>query len=235
LTSAPELPDLVRAYVEPAGLATPRKVQIMQAGTMWQKPGGRARRFTAVQDIAVEEVAFSWRARFPLVPGVSLRVVDRYAAGAGRLEARLLGVIPIMRQRGPELAEGEALRYLSELAWAPQAMVLNRQLAWRELDGNAVELATPVGATRAAVRLDFDPAGDIIGASAEARPALEGKQIVRRPWAGRFADYATVGGMRIPTRAEVWWERPEGRFVYWAGTVTSLQVRRGATMRSARR
>lgn len=227
MTSAPELPALVRRYLDravPSGLPTARQVRITQTGTMWQKPGGRPLRFTAVQDIALDDVAFSWRARFRLAPGVALRVVDRYAAGDGLLEARLLGVIPVMRRRGPELAEGEALRYLSELAWAPQAMALNRKLEWRELDGSAVELTTRVGATRAAVRLEFDSRGDLVRASADARPALEGKRIVRRPWAGRFADFEVVGGVRIPTHAEVWWERPEGRFVYWTGTVTSLEL-----------
>jgi hypothetical protein len=46
---------------------------------MWLKPGGRSMPFTAVEEFAVEEVAFSWRARFPIVPLVWLRVVDRYA------------------------------------------------------------------------------------------------------------------------------------------------------------
>ena len=45
--------------------------------------------YTAVEVFAVEDVAFSWRAWFPIAPLVWLRVVDRYAAGEGLLEARL--------------------------------------------------------------------------------------------------------------------------------------------------
>jgi len=118
---------------------------------MWLKPGGRALRFEAVEEFAVDEVAFSWRARFPIVPLVSLRVLDRYAAGEGQLEARLFG-FPLMRARGQATAEGEAMRYLAELPWVPQAMAVNRQLEWRELDRQTVEVATRVGPTRVAVR-----------------------------------------------------------------------------------
>ena len=41
------------------------------------------------------------------------------------------------------------------------------------------------------------------------------------PWDSEFGDYRVFGRMRIPTRARVYWELGEGRFVYWRGTVTS--------------
>jgi hypothetical protein len=47
---------------------------------------------------------------------------------------------------------------------------------------------------------------------------------VTRPWAGRFSDYAVVGGIRIPTRGEVRWELPDGPFTYWRGTITSIEL-----------
>jgi len=44
------------------------------------------------------------------------------------------------------------MRYLAELPWVPQAMAVNRQLEWRELDRQTVEVATRVEPTRVAVR-----------------------------------------------------------------------------------
>lgn len=63
--------------------------------------------------------------------------------------------------------KGEAIRYLAELPWVPQAFVGNAQLEWRELDDATVEVGTVVASSRVAVRLHFDAAGDIIAASAE--------------------------------------------------------------------
>ena len=217
----------MRRYLErvlPAGGSVSRRVRITQAGEMCQKPGGRWVRFSAVEELAVEEVAFSWRARFPIAPLVSLRVVDRYAASEGLLEARLLRLVPVMRARGQEAAEGQALRYLSELAWVPQAMFANRQLVWRELDGQTVEVATRAGSTRVALRLEFDAAGDVVGTWANARPRIEGKKTVPRQWVGVFGDYGVVGGIRLPTRGEARWELPEGPFTYWRGRITSLEL-----------
>ena len=225
--SRAEVPSLVRNYLEralPAAASVPRLVRITQVGEMWQKPGGRALRFSAVEEFLVEEIAFSWLARFPIVPLVSLRVVDRYSAGDGLLEARLFGLVPVMRQRGLDLAEGEALRYLAELAWVPQAMLANRELEWRELGTDSVEVATWVGPSRVSVRLEFDAAGDIVASSTDSRPRAEGKKTVLRPWGGSFSDYAVVGGVRIPTRGEAHWVLPDGPFSYWRGTIKSLEL-----------
>jgi hypothetical protein len=68
----------------------PERVRVGQVGEMWLKPGGRALPFEAVEDFAVREVAFEWRARFK--PLGFLRVVDSFAAGEGLLEARLFGL-----------------------------------------------------------------------------------------------------------------------------------------------
>jgi hypothetical protein len=218
------LPALVTRYVERSRVDVeppPRQVRIGQSGEMWLKPGGRSLRFTAVEEFAVHDVAFSWRARFRVLPLVSLRVVDVFAAGDGMLEGRLFG-LPVMRQKGPEVSIGEAMRYLAEIVWVPHAIVANRVLEWRELDGE-IELATQVGSTRAAVQLEFDSNGDIVGARSDSRPYREGKTYVPRPWAGTFGEHALVGGVRVPTRGEVGWELPEGRFTYWRGTINSLE------------
>jgi hypothetical protein len=103
-------------------------------------------------------------------------------------------------------------------------MLANRQLEWRELDAHRVEVATAVGPARVAVQLEFDAAGDIVGAFSHARPHVEGKTTVPRPWGGVFSDYDVVGGVRLPTHAEVRWELPEGPFTYWRGTIASVEL-----------
>lgn len=221
-----ELPELVRRYLErslPRDGAVPRAVRIAQTGSMWQKPGARELRFTAAEDFAVEHVGFTWRARFPVLGPISIRVVDGYENGVGWLEARVLGV-PIQRQGGRETLVGEALRYVAELPWAPYAMGWNRELEWREAGERSIEVAARIGAERAAVTLEFSADGDVLRASSPARPRVVGKTAVPTPWAGDYSGYDVVGGVRIPTVAEVRWELPEGPFVYWRGRVTSLEL-----------
>jgi hypothetical protein len=224
--AAQDLPDAVRRYVERnvgRDDKVPLRVRLSQVGEMQLKPG-RWLPFEASQEISVERVELTWRARFRVVPLVSLGVVDWYRDGEGGLEGRLCGVIPIVRGRGPGFAKGEAMRYLAELPWAPHAIRANRNLEWRELEADAVEVATNVGSERPAVRLYFDATGDVTRASADARPRMVGKRVVDTPFAGRFGNYEVAGGIRVPTTAEVSWELSEGPFTYFRGRLTGLQV-----------
>jgi hypothetical protein len=186
------------------------------------KPGARPRPFSASEEFATDRVAFAWRARFPIAGPVGLRVTDSYDGRNGWLEVRLLG-LPIRRSHGPQLTQGEAFRYLAEIVWVPQAILANPQLAWRELDARTVEVATQVGNARIAVRLSFNDRGELEQTVAD-RPRVEAAGAVTR-WVGVYGDYQELGGVRVPTRAEVRYELPEESFTYWRGTVTSLELR----------
>lgn len=219
------LPSLVRGYAKRALAGGPqpgRTVRVQQVGEMVLKPGAKPRRFRAVEEFAIDRVAFAWRARFPIAGPLDLRVTDSYEGRSGLLEVRLLGA-PLQRKHGPALAQGEAFRYLAEIGWVPQAILANPQLAWRELDSGTVEVATQVGGARIAVRLVFNERGEIEQTVAE-RPRLEAGGAVTR-WIGAYSEYQELGGVRVPTRGEVRWELPESPFTYWRGRVTSLELR----------
>ena len=219
------LPALVRGYVErvlPSGSPSGRRVRVEQVGEMVLRPGAKPRRFRATEEFATDRVAFAWRARFPVVGPIGLRVIDSYDGRDGLLEVRLLG-LPLQRKRGAEIAEGEAFRYLAEIAWVPPAILANSQLAWREVDARTIEIATDAADKRIAVRLTFNERGEIEQTAAE-RPRAEAGGALT-PWIGVYSEYQPLGGMRVPTRGEVRWELDEGPFTYWRGNVTALELR----------
>jgi hypothetical protein len=189
---------------------------------MRTKPGGRELRFAATERFAVDRVAFTWRARFPLAGPLAIEVRDELAGDDGRLEVRALG-LPLQRRTDRATVRGEALRYLAELPWVPFAMTQNPDLEWREL-GERVEVAARLGGERLAVTFDLDASGDIVRASSEQRQVKLGKEWLTRPWAGEYEAYGDLGGIRLPTRAEVYWELESGRFSYWQGRVISVDL-----------
>jgi hypothetical protein len=215
------LPDIVRHYVErnvPASALNAPRVRFSELGEMQLRPG-RWSAFLAEQEMDADRVEFTWRARFRAAPLIWLRVRDWYRAGAAGLDVRLWGV-PVVRASGEDVARGEAMRYLAELVWVPQAFVSNRALEWREVDESRVEVATRVGPERVAVTLRFDDAGDIVAMSAE-RPRRVGKEVVDTPWSGVFGNYRELDGVRLPTTGEVSWLLPDGLFTYFRCTLTA--------------
>ncbi len=221
------LPDLVRHYVErnvPAAAMRAPRVRFSELGEMQLRPG-RWSPFLAEQEMDADRVEFAWHATFRAAPLVSLRVRDWYRAGAAGLDVRLWGV-PVVRASGEDVARGEAMRYLAELVWVPQAFVSNRALEWREVDESRVEVATRVGPERVAVTLRFDDAGDIVAMSAE-RPRRVGKEVVDTPWSGVFGNYRELDGVRLPTTGEVSWLLPDGLFTYFRCTLTAWSATGG--------
>jgi hypothetical protein len=185
------------------------------------RPGAVPRRFSAAEELTVGRVSFAWRARFPILGPISMHVIDSYDEEDGRLDVRLLG-LPVQRRPGPQVAQGEAYRYLAEIAWVPHAILANPQLMWRDVDERTVEVSTSVRSEQITVRLIFNERGEIVKTVAE-RPRLEAGDAVTR-WIGKYADYGRLGGLLVPTRGEVSWELPDGPFTYWRGTITSLEV-----------
>jgi hypothetical protein len=216
----------VQSYVErnlPAGALNGRPIHFSQVGEM-QLKAGRWSPFRAEQEMIVDRVEFSWRAAFRLMPLVSVRVRDWYRAGAAGLDVRLWGLFRVVHGRGPDVARGEAIRYLVELPLAPQAMALNTELDWREVDESTVEVTTLIDGERVVARLHFDAAGDIVAASAPARPRSVGKQAVDTPLRAVYGEYRELAGVRVPTTAEVSWLLPDGPFTYFRCRITGWSV-----------
>ncbi|MEZ5721951.1 MAG: DUF6544 family protein [Paracoccaceae bacterium] len=112
-----DLPAAVQGFAE-RGLAGARPgaaVRLTQAAEMRLDRGATWTALSARQTIAAAEPGFAWVAEMKIGPIPAVRVIDSYVDGAGRLEIRGLGAVPMGSDTGPEATLGEAQRYLAEL------------------------------------------------------------------------------------------------------------------------
>jgi hypothetical protein len=198
-------------------------VALTQRGTMARSPRSRAMSFTARQSISLQRPAFAWRAATGPLGCVS--VIDALEDGKTRLEVRLFDWVPLVKaSEGAAAAKGEVMRYLAELAWAPDAITRNRALSWTVGDDGTLHVAAGEGEARGSVALTLDAEGRVAGISAQDRPRQEGRGFVERPWRGRFFEYRRHGERWLPFRAEVAWILDGTPFVTWRGQLTSWTV-----------
>ena len=218
----PAVRDLARrlgACEGPAG----ETVRLVQAGAMRAEGDEAFRAFSATQTIRLDRCGFRWRAKTGPLGLVS--VTDAYADGVPTLEVRALGVIPLAR--GPndaDAAKGEIMRYLAELAWAPDALLRNRTLDWDMLDERRLTVRHGEGARRAEVELRLDDQGRIGAIFAPDRPRYEGSCFVARPWHGRFFDYRQYAGRWLPFQAEVAWGLDGRQVTVWRGKIVGWRL-----------
>lgn len=200
----PAVHDLaLRLGADPAG--KPSGVYLEQSGQMRRLGGKRWINFSAKQTISASHFDFDWNARMGPFGMISVR--DAFVDGDGQLAVRALGFIPIVRaDPSAALTRGELMRYLAELAWAPDAILHNTGLRWREDGPDILTVGAGQNDTAAEVTLNLDSQGKIAGVFAPDRPRSVTAPFLPTPWRGRFSDYRNHGGRWIPFAGEVAWE-----------------------------
>jgi len=224
------LPAAVQALAARLGVkqqGDPRSIRLTQKGRMKRNLGSEAwMAFTAEQTISTRTCEFDWRAKagpFGLISGR-----DALKGGQGRFDILALGVIPLARaEHTPALVRGELMRYLAELAWAPDSILQNMALRWREGDAGTLIVGAGEGVSAAEVSLVLDSAGRIATAFAPDRPRAATDPILPTPWRGRFTDYRLHRDRWLPFSGEVAWEIDGKEETYWQGRIESWETQQG--------
>ena len=222
-----DLPPVVMAYLARVGVGlqdVSKYVNFDQTGQMWSAPAGNPIDFTAKQIISTNETEFAWRAKAYFAR--SVLVVDYFVKSTGGLQVKLLGAVPLANMVGGDsIAKGEALRFLAELPLNPDAIRFNNALEWTEIDSTSFKVAVGQGPARGVITFQLGEDGLIKTASAASRPyGTKAGSITEYPWHGRFWDYQTLQGRKVPMQAEVAWGLEAGDFIYWRGKMLNWKA-----------
>jgi hypothetical protein len=179
--------------------------------------------FTSLQRVVTRRPGFLWDAQVSMLPGLTVRVVDSYIARKGLLHAAVLGLYTVADvSGGGEIARGEFMRFFAEAPWYPTALLPSQGVLWDAVDDRSANATIVDGPLTLTLLFRFNDAGLIESFRAEARHAMNGKEMTMIPWEGNWSNYQTREGMTVPLTGEVAWMRPEGRRPYFIGAVTSL-------------
>jgi hypothetical protein len=181
------------------------------------------RPFFSNQHVVARRPGFVWDGRVIMMPGLPVRVHDAYVAGEGILHPAVLGLVTLIDLRGTgDVAEGELMRFFAEASWYPTTLLPSQGVRWEAVDDHSARATLVDGTISVTLLFRFGAQGLIDSVLAQARGRTLGKHIVMTPWEGRWSNYQERNGMRVPMTGEVAWLAPEGRKVYWRGTITSL-------------
>lgn len=218
-----ELPPAVRDLAARLGAQATLAgsiVTLAQKGRMKRKLGSESWfAFNATQSISTDTCGFAWKAR--LGPFGMISVSDVLGQGIGRLAVRTLG-IPLARVAPtPELTRGELMRYLGEIALAPDIILSNPELTWRTDGPDRLIVSAGAAAVAADVTLTLDRDGRIGTIFAPDRPRSPTAPFLPTPWRGHFTDYREHLGRWMPFAAEVAWEVDGISETYWTAEMTN--------------
>lgn len=195
---ADHLPSAVGRWLRhaiAAGTPLRHRVELTQHGQI--RLGGRWWPFRAVQ--AVDPLGgYLWPVRTRVL-GLPLVGVDRLSGGSAEMTHRLLGLLPVVRAEGPDLARGAAARAASELCWAPAA-ALDPAISWEEHSATRVTAHVPVDGEVVTLTLDIDDAGVVRSTVARRWAQLDGGPWQWHDFGARLLAERTVAGITVPSR-----------------------------------
>jgi hypothetical protein len=189
-----QLPRPVRRYLELTnvlGRPSIRTVRLKQHGALRGSERGRWLWFTAEQQFTTSPPSFVWQARLPHFPAAVFSARDAFAKGRGELKVTLLRAFKIVDVRGPEVDQGELLRYLAETVWFPTVW-LAEYMQWETLNDRSAKATLRQADLAVSAVFEFNPEGLPERISGE-RYATLGRNFVLRPFSGRCSEFSRSG------------------------------------------
>lgn len=219
-----KLPNTVQRYLRTVGVIGKeaiRTVRLKQKGHLRMKEGEKWLPLTAEQYFTTSPPGFVWHARVRLFPLLNISVTDMFVNGHGRLKAKLLSLVTMADATGPQVDQGELLRYLAEMIWFPTAW-LSQYIEWKEIDEHSAQAILGHANLTVAAVLHFNKGSQVVQITAERYREENGKFVLRR-WSGRLDNYREISGMRIPMNAEVTWCMDSGDFTCFRAEITEIE------------
>lgn len=200
------LPEAVRRYFLAAitsGTPMATSARLCMRGTL--KLRGRWLPFRARQGLAPHHGSI-WTAHV----GGLISGSDRYVDGAGAMDWRLFGLVPLVHAAGEDTSRSAAARGAAEAVWVPTALLPRFGVTWAATDAQHITAGYSVDATDVELRITLDDEARLRSLAFErwGDPGGTGH------WAWHPAGFlatttATFGGLAIPS---------EGRFGWFFGT-----------------
>lgn len=131
---------------------------------------------------------------------------DRYDAGRGAMEWKLLGMIPLIRAEGPDLTRSTAGRAAAEAVWVPTALLPRFGVAWRASDEHHVSASYRLGGLAVDLEYVLDDEGRARSVALERWGDAESSGAFGPHRFGHEAiRYSTFDGVTVPSAGRAGW------------------------------
>jgi hypothetical protein len=200
------------------GTTVPRTVRLRQDG-QFRMEGRGWMPFDAEQYFTIDPPGFLWKAAFRMAPMMVVKGRDRYRAGEGSVEMRILSLVPVAKASGGGLDQGALLRFLGELQWFPAAAVAD-YVVWQAIDAESCRATMAYGGISASMIFRFSPDGRLIESAAT---RYNDSRKRNEQWVNRNEAEQEIGGVRVPVSGEARWEYDSGPYPYIRWYVTAIE------------
>ncbi|MCF7796943.1 MAG: hypothetical protein K9N11_01885 [Lentisphaeria bacterium] len=200
-------------YTKTVGKPFVKRVELTQSGQMKLKRNADWIPLKAKQWYSIPEVAFEWRGWVKAAPLFHVKATDFYDDGVGSLKIRLWGFIPMGTAEGPEISEGELMRFLSEIIWFPPAM-LGENITWAAINDTAARATISDGELEVSGDFHFGPDGRFTAFTAQRYADRGDGEFQLADWYAPVSEYEDFNDWYLPSQGSAVWLFEDGDYEY---------------------
>src|ERR1035438_7517894 len=220
------LPEPVRRYLRGAGALGQPRVQSFRAtwtGRIRSGPAARWMAFTAEQLNTLDPPQRFFRMDATM-KGLPVDVLHVFDGGGATMRVRLLGAIPMVDAKGPDLTRAETGTLLNDLCVLATGALVSPLIAWESVDPHTARARFTLGANSIQADLRFNEAGELINFESGDRSmsSPDGRTFTSATWTTPLRDYAQRGPARVATWGDAVWHPATGAYTYGEFRLTSL-------------
>ncbi|MFP4476012.1 MAG: DUF6544 family protein [Desulfatibacillaceae bacterium] len=214
--SARSLPEPAARYLSralPCGPHSRGLVSMEQEGFFRLKPDQGWLPMVAHAWWTVHQPGLVWHGRIELSKIAWATGRDKLIAGEAGMIIRMWSAYTVARMSGPEVAQSDLMRWLTEAVWFPAALAPGGCIRWEEHGPDSAVAVVESGTLAGRAVFFFDEHGNPLRAECE-RLREEGGRQVPRPFTAMYGPMRERDGILAPKTGEAIWDLPEGRFAY---------------------
>lgn len=224
-TDIAHLPAIVQKYLHLTKSVGKPKIVNFNAvfkGGMRANPGDPYMLMRTVQYNFIEEPArYFWFSASK--SGLPLTGMHIYRSSGAVFKVLLLNWFPIIKASGDQLKQAETVTVLNDGCFIAPGTLIDSRISWETISETKVRAFFTNPPFSISAELCFTTAGALINFISTDRFETDGKQYNNYPWFTPVSDYREFNGYLLPGKAELWYDRPGGKFKY--GELDLLEVR----------
>lgn len=148
---------------------------------------------------------------------------DKFQDGKGFMTGKLAKLITMFDVSGREMDQAALATFLAEVLLVPSC-AWQDYITWEEMDSIHAKATISYGGVQASGIFTIDENCQKVTFRTEDRYMDQGKAGLKLvPWRMEVLSFQKKNGLNLPDRVKALWELPEGDFVYFDGSVSSVE------------
>lgn len=203
-----DLPAPVRTWLDHSGIIGQRFIAlgkvVQEAELKMQIDQDNWMDAEAVQYTTIDTPAFIWTVNAKGNTFLKFVGRDKFVSGRGEMLIKLHSLVNVVNEKGSQLDEGSAQRYLGEMVWFP-SLALSPYITWQEVDSHTAIAEFDYQGKKVNGTFTFNDKGDFVKFST-LRFMGNSPDAKRFEWVLSVLEYDTFNGIRVPSYMTATWK-----------------------------